>query len=301
MGVARKGIRLRGRLASAALILAVGVPGGLLAVTEASAQETEWATTELAEGVFQFSYGAYNTLFVVTDDGVVAFDPISDDAARILAQEIRSAAPGVPLLAIVYSHHHADHASGAGVLRAIFGGRTLIIGHENGLAPLLEAANPSLPSPDVTFSGRLTLRPGGREVRLVYLGPSHTASMIVGLIPDARIAFAVDFVANDRVGYRDLGSHQFPEFFQALEALEALEFERIAFGHGPVGDRDAVKRQIAYYGDLRDAVEQALDAGWSEDEAAERISLDKYASWGGYEEWFALNVRGLYRWLASER
>jgi glyoxylase-like metal-dependent hydrolase (beta-lactamase superfamily II) len=268
MGVVR--IRLRTRLASAASLLAIGVLGGLLAVTEASAQETEWATTELAEGVFQFRYGAYNTLFVVTNDGVVAFDPISDDAARILAQEIRAAAPGVPLLAIVYSHHHADHASGAGVLRAIFGGRTLIIGHENTLAPLLEAANPSLPPPDVTFSGRLTLKPGGREVRLVYLGPSHTASMIIGLIPDARIAFAVDFVANDRVGYRDLG-------------------------------RDAVKRQIAYYGDLRDAVQQALDAGWSEDEAAERISLDKYASWGGYEEWFALNVRGVYRWLASER
>ncbi|MEJ2369589.1 MAG: MBL fold metallo-hydrolase [Gemmatimonadales bacterium] len=285
----------------AASILALSVLAGLFAGTEASAQETEWATTELAEGVFQFSYGAYNTLFVVTEDGVVAFDPISDEAARILAQEIRAAAPGFPLLAIVYSHHHADHASGAGVLRTIFGGRTLIVGHENVLAPLLEAADPSLPPPDVTFSGRLTLRPGGREVRLVYLGPSHTASMIVGLIPDARIAFAVDFVANDRVGYRDLGSHQFPEFFRALEALDKLEFERIAFGHGPVGDHEAVKRQIAYYRDLRETVQQALDAGWSEDETAERISLDEYASWAGYEEWFALNVRGMYRALARER
>jgi glyoxylase-like metal-dependent hydrolase (beta-lactamase superfamily II) len=298
---ARKETPLRKRKASSAFILTLCALGGLIGPTVATAQEMEWATTELAEGVFQFSYGAYNTLFVVTDDGVVAFDPISDDAARILAQEIRSAAPGVPLMAIVYSHHHADHTSGAGVLRTIFGGRTLIIGHENGLAPLLEAANPSVPPPDVTFSGRLTLRPGGREIRLVYLGPSHTASMIVGLIPDARIAFAVDFVSNDRVGYRDLSSHQFREFFQALESLEKLDFERIAFGHGPIGDRDAVSRQIAYYGDLRDAVQEALDAGWSEDEAAERISLDEYASWGGYEEWFALNVRGLYRWLASER
>ena len=301
MHVVHEASSLPRRSTPTASILALSVLAGLFAGTEAVAQETEWATTELAEGVFQFSYGAYNTLFVVTEDGVVAFDPISDEAARILAQEIRAAAPGFPLLAIVYSHHHADHASGAGVLRTIFGGRTLIAGHENALAPLLEAADPSLPPPDVTFSGRLTLRPGGREVRLVYLGPSHTASMIVGLIPDARIAFAVDFVANDRVGYRDLGSHQFPEFFRALEALDKLEFERIAFGHGPVGDREAVKRQIAYYGDLRQAVQQALDAGWSEDQAAERISLDEYASWAGYEEWFALNVRGMYRWLASER
>ena len=83
MGVIRKALRLRSQLALAS-ILAVSVLGGLFSETEASAQETEWATTELAEGVFQFSYGAYNTLFVVTDDGVVAFDPISDAAARIL-------------------------------------------------------------------------------------------------------------------------------------------------------------------------------------------------------------------------
>ena len=251
--------------------------------------------------MFQFTYGAYNTLFVVASDGVVAFDPISDDAARILAQEIRTAAPRLPLTAIVYSHHHADHASGARVLRAVFGGRTPIIAHENTLPPLLEAASPGIPPPDVTFSDRLTLRPGGREVRLLYLGPSHTASMIVGLVPDARIAFAVDFAANDRVGYRDLGSHRFPEFFRALEALHALEFDRIVFGHGPVGDRAAVQRQIEYYRDLRDAVQEAVDSGWSEDEAAERIRLDEYASWVGYEEWFALNVRGVYRWLANER
>lgn len=287
-------------MTSAAAILALGFLGEP-AAEALSAQETPWATTELAKGVFQFSFGAYNTLFVVTDNGVVAFDPISDDAARVLAQEIRAAAPGAPLLAIVYSHHHADHASGARVLRAIFGGRTLIIGHENVLAPLRSAGDPSVPPPDVTFSDRLTLLPGGREVRLIYLGPSHTASMIVGLVPDASIAFAVDFVANDRVGYRDLASHQFREFFRALDALESLEFETIVFGHGPVGDRAAVQRQIAYYGDLREAVQRALDAGWSEDEAAERITLDKYAAWAGYEEWFALNVRGFYRWLASER
>lgn len=301
MGVARTIVRQGKRHLPVASCLMVGVTIAVPFAAPAAAQDTQWWTTELAEGVYQFSYGAYNTLFVVTDEGVVAFDPISEDAARILGQEIRAVAPGLPLSAIVYSHHHADHASGGAVLRAIFGGRTPIIGHENGLPPLLEAANPSIPPPDVTFSGRLTLRLGGREVRLVYLGPSHTSSMIVGLVPDVDVAFAVDFVANDRVGYRDLGSHEFADFFRALEALEALEFERIAFGHGPVGDRAAVSRQIAYYADLRGAVQRALDAGWSEDEAAERISLEEYASWGGYEEWFALNVRGVYRWLANER
>ncbi len=267
----------------------------------ARAQDVAWGVDEVVPGIFRFAYGAYNTVFITTDAGVIAFDPISPAAAPILAQEIQRAAPGAPLLAIVYTHHHADHASGADVLRAVFGGRVPIIAHEQALMPLLEAADPGLPPPDVTFSQRLVLRPGGREVQLLYLGPSHTSSMIVGLVPDAGFAFAVDFVSNDRVGYRDLGSHVFPDFFRALELLDALEFETIAFGHGPVGGHESVRRQIRYYVDLRDAVLRAVEAGWSEDEAAERVRLPGYEEWGGYSEWFALNVRGVYRWLAGER
>ena len=276
----------------------------LLAICPASATQAvaqDWETTHLGEAVYQFRWNTHNTLFIVSDDGIVAFDPISPEAARVLAMEIRRAAPGLPLLAIVYSHHHADHASGAGALRAIFGGRVPIIAHENALAPILEAASPALPPPDVTFSGRLTLRPGGREVRLLYLGPSHTSSMIVAQVPDAGLAFAVDFASHDRLGYRDLGSHEFPDFFAALRSLASLEFETIAFGHGPPGDHGSIARQIAYYDDLRDAVQRAIDSGWSEDEAAERVRLQGYAEWGGYEQWISLNVRGMYRWLASER
>ena len=287
------------RLGSSVLSAAI-VAAGLL-IPDGPAVAQDWETTPLSESIYQFRWNTHNTVFMVTDDGVVTFDPISPDAARVLAQEIRRAAPGLPLLAIIYSHHHADHASGAAVLRAIFGGRVPIVAHENALAPILEAGSPALPPPDVTFSGGLTLRPGGREVRLLYLGPSHTSSMIIGLIPDEGIAFAVDFVSHDRLGYRDLGSHLFPEFFEALQALAALEFERIAFGHGPPGDRASIERQIQYYGDLRQAVRQAIDAGWSEDEAAERVRLEEYAEWGGYEQWISLNVRGMYRWLASER
>jgi glyoxylase-like metal-dependent hydrolase (beta-lactamase superfamily II) len=281
--------------------LAICVLAFLLAPGNAQAQEPDWDTTELANGVFIFRYGGYNTAFVVTEDGVVAFDPITPDAARLLAQEIRRSAPALPLLAIVYSHHHADHASGASVLRAIFGGRVPIIAHENALGPLIEAASPVLPAPDLTFSRRLTLRAGGRSIELLYLGPSHTTSMIVALVPDAKLAFAVDFVGNDRVGYRDLGSHIFPDFFSALEALDALDFDTIAFGHGPPGDHDSIRRQIRYYEDLRAAVEQAVAEGWTQDEAAERIRLAEYADWTGYEEWFTLNVRGMHRWLSRGR
>ena len=65
--------------------------------------------------------------------------------------------------------------------------------------------------------------------------------------------------------------------------------------------RPSVERQIVYYRTVRDAVQEALRRELTEDEAAAEIQLPAYSEWGGYQDWFALNVRGIYRWLARER
>ncbi len=175
-----------------------------------------------------------------------------------------------------------------------------IIAHQNAVPKIEEAARPDLPLPDLTFSDRLTLNFGGRAIELHYLGKSHSDNMVVTVVPDANIAFAVDFVANDRVGYRELPDYHFAEFFGALERLQQLDFETMVFGHGPPGDRAAVQRQGRYYAELRRAVSEAVDQGWTEDQAAERIQLDEFAGWGRYDDWFPLNVRAMYRWLSGE-
>ena len=111
--------------------------------------------------------------------------------------------------------------------------------------------------------------------------------------------FAVDFVSNDRVGFRSLPDYHFPEFFQALDRLRSLDFDTVVFGHGPPGDRASIDRQIRYYADLRRAVTEAVGQGLSEDEAAARVRLPMYRDWGAYGDWFELNVRAIYRWLVS--
>lgn len=275
------------------------VMGAVLAVA-APAQAPEFETTRLADGVYQFRFRSHNGFFVVTDDGVVAVDAISTDAAARYAEEIRRVAPGVRLAAVVYSHDHADHATGANVLRRALGPGAPIIAHANAAAKIVAAGDTALPPPDLTFTDRLTLHFGGREIELHFLGPSHSDNMVVTYLPVERLAFAVDFVSNDRVGYRDLPDYHFPEFFDALARLRALDFERIAFGHGPPGDRASIERQIAYYRDLRAAVERAIAEGWTEEQAAVRVRLPAYQGWGAYDTWFPLNVRALYRWLASQ-
>ena len=272
-----------------------------LATAMGAAAQDRYETTEIADGVHQFRWLFHNAMFVTTDDGVVVFDTIGVDAARQLAAEIQRTAPGSPLAAIVYSHSDADHATGAAALAEAMGQTGVpIIAHELAVAPIEARASADQPAPTITFADKLRFRMGGRWIELHYLGPSHTDNIAVAYIPDVAVAFAVDFVSNDRPGYQDLATWHFPEFFDAVSGLLGIPFETIVFGHGPPGDRTAIQRQIAYYDDLTAAVRDAVANGLTEDEAAERVRLDAYAGWGNYDQWFPLNVRGLYRWLAGE-
>lgn len=271
-----------------------------LSATGLAAQEPDFETTPIADGAYQFRYRSHNAFFIVTGQGLIAIDPISTEAAAHYAAEMKRVAPGTPLLAIVYSHDHADHATGANVLRRVFHSDVPVIAQQRASAKLAALGDPELPPPDLTFSEQMSMHYGGRALELHYLGPSHSDNMLVAYLPDVRVAFAVDFVANDRVGYRDLPDYHFPEFFRSLDRLLEIPFETIVFGHGPPGDRASVIRQVGYYRDLRNAVREAVERGWTEDEAAERIRLPAYEGWSQYEQWFPLNVRAIHRWLTAE-
>lgn len=264
------------------------------------AAQADFETTRVADGVYQFRWIGHNGLFIVTDDGVVAVDPIGVEAAERFGAEIRRIAPERSLAAIVYSHSDADHATGAGSLMDAMGQSDVpIIAHEDAVAPIRERADPAQPLPTVTFADRMSFRVGGREIQLHYLGRGHTDNMIVPFIPDVGVAFAVDFVANDRMGYQELPGWYFPDFFDTLSSLLAIPFDTIVFGHGPLGDRAAIHRQIAYYDDLRSAVRDAVQRGWSEDQAAGEIRLEEYADWDRYDDWLPMNVRAVHRWMTG--
>ncbi|MFV1988979.1 MAG: MBL fold metallo-hydrolase, partial [Gemmatimonadota bacterium] len=264
-------------LAFASVACSGGEPAAEPETKTDASEPPQYETTEVADGVYQFRFIGHNALFVVTDSGVIAFDPISVDAAAAYAEEIKARAPGAQLAAIVYSHRDADHATGANVLREAFGSDAPIYAHENAAAPLVESADPDLPPPDETFADHASL--AGGAVELHYLGRSHSDDMIVGFVPEHGIVFAVDFVSADRFGYRDLASFYFPDMLDAIAGLLEIPFETVVFGHGPSGDRATIERQLQYYRDLDTQVRAAVEAGLSEDETAARVLLEDYREW----------------------
>lgn len=265
------------------------------------AQEADFETTEVAEGIYKFRWHGHNTMFVVTPKGIVAFDPISVEASKTFGNEIKKKAPGLSLVAIVYSHSDADHATGANALMESMGANNVeIIAHEAAVPHIMKNADPALPRPTTTFSHQLTINFGGRVIEFHYFGPTHTDNLIIPYIPDAGVIFTVDFLNHDRVGYRELPGFAFPEWFNAVNELLQVPFKTVVFGHGPDGDRASIQRQYMYYNNLKTEVANAISEGKSEDEAAAFIQLNEYAKWGQYEEWFTLNVRGMYRQISMK-
>ncbi len=68
-------------------------------------------TEDFGNGLYAFRYNAYRNIFIVTDDGVIATDPLDVKAAEALRQEIAKITDK-PVKYVAYSHSHWDHITG---------------------------------------------------------------------------------------------------------------------------------------------------------------------------------------------
>jgi glyoxylase-like metal-dependent hydrolase (beta-lactamase superfamily II) len=145
-----------------------------------------------------------------------------------------------------------------------------------------------LVSPTRTFSGELDLEVGGREVRLIEVGPAHTQGDLIAWVPDARIAIAADILF---IGVTPImWAGPLERWVAALERLLGLGAERFVPGHGPVCGSGEVRQLIDYWRWLDRAARERLDSGMSPPETArELVSGDELAE------------RDFADWLAPER
>jgi cyclase len=127
-----------------------------------------------------------------------------------------------------------------------------------------------------TFSDRLTLRLGAREVRVLHLGRGHTAGDVVVFLPQARVVCTGDLF-NGYVGY--MGDAYVDEWAETLARLAELDFETVVAGHGePFKGRDAIAPVQAVLRDLWRQAAELKRAGVTADEAAVRVDLRAHAA-----------------------
>ena len=85
---------------------------------------------EIRDGLYWVTEGAYNTIFLVTDEGVVAVDAPPSIGKNYL--KAISEVTDKPITHLIYSHDHIDHNGTAGM----FPKNAVIIAQEETTAEL---------------------------------------------------------------------------------------------------------------------------------------------------------------------
>ena len=166
---------------------------------------------------------------------------------------------------------------------------------EQGFAQLKELkATP----PNTTYSSKLVLNRGGREIDLLFLGRGHTGGDTVVFLPKEKIVATGDLMES-RLAY--MGDAYFDEWVTTLEALKQLDFDIVLPGHGiPFRDKGLITAYQAYLTDFVGQVTRLKNQGVSAEDAAKRVDLTAHAKAFPQIEGPGADLRGVrrvYAWL----
>jgi glyoxylase-like metal-dependent hydrolase (beta-lactamase superfamily II) len=279
--------------ATIAVMMLISTWMGGQALAQADADRS---ITRIAGDLYRFQNRAHYSVFLVTPDGILVTDPINADAARWLKAELAKRFPGKPIKYVVYSHSHADHIAGG----EVFSDTATVVAHEKARQRILAEQVPTA-TPQMTFTDRKSIQLGGKQADLIYLGPSHSDNLIVMHFPAERTLFVVDIVAPKRLPYQDLPDADLDGWIATLKAIEGMDFDVLAPGHGALGSKADITETRRYLEALRDRVQAGIDAGKPLDELKRTVTMSEYEGWGMYKDWREPNVAGMYRLLSGKR
>ena len=266
-------------------------------VASAQAPQGQAPTRQLikiADNLYRWQNIGHFGVVYVTPSGVVVGDTVDTAASTWLKDEIARQF-NQPVKYVFLSHDHADHASGAEVFADA---GAVVISHAAARAKV--AVNrPPAAVPQITFTDRLDITLGGKVVELHFVGRNHSDNSIVARFPAERALFAVDWIPVKSLAFREMGDSYFPDWFDSLKRVEAMDFDILLPGHGPVGAKTDVAAFRGYMEDLQAAVRRGMSEGKSVDQLKAEIKLEKYKDWMQYEPFLPLNVQGMHGYLSK--
>jgi glyoxylase-like metal-dependent hydrolase (beta-lactamase superfamily II) len=212
------------------------------------------------------SYGA-NCTAVIGRESVLVVDPfIAPALARLVEAEVAKAT-SLPVSHVVLTHHHTDHALGAGwfarqgaVVAAHAACRAAMEAEHPGLiaarrqvpalAELFRDAEPYAPSLVVGDDG-VEIDLGGSQARIFHPGPGHTGGDLVVSFAKESLTICGDLVS---VGYHVNYEDAVVENLEpGLRALADLATETYVPGHGAPGGAEILDAQRRYHAAIAEA------------------------------------------------
>jgi cyclase len=281
---------------------------------------------ELGDGLFAYlqpsgSWGYSNAGLVAGDGGSLLIDTLFDlKLTREMLDAMRPVTDTKPIGSLVNTHANGDHCYGNELVpdRATIYA-TVAAAEEMSEMPATRLHALSHASddedvrwfgdyafgdfdftevngrmPDETFTEKLTLDAGGREVEVMDLGPAHTHSDSVVHVPSAKVVFTGDLVFVE--GTPIMWAGPVGNWIAACDTICALDVDVVVPGHGPLSDKDGVRAVRSYFEHVLAAATERHAGGMDPVEAAWDIDLGPFADWGDKER-IVVTVDSIYREL----
>ena len=219
----------------------------------AYSQVPDYELQEIKPGVYVVSAGGSNSMFLVTQEGVVVVD-----APPAIGDKIFAAVSNVtdrPITHLIYSHAHKDHIGAANLFENV-----TIIAHNETAKILNERNDPDRPVPDMNFTGDMNLQVGDQVLQLKYPGPYHQQGNTFVYLPGQKVLMAVDHVVPGGIPWKHLSNTpDVPAFIKSIDQALALDFDTFVGGHGQPGTKQDILAQQEYVSDLRENAMAALN------------------------------------------
>src|SRR5689334_8952753 len=215
---------------------------------------------QIRDHLYWVTDGSYNTMFLVTDKGVVAVDPtptIGKNYLKAIAEVTNK-----PVTYVIYSHAHLDHIGAAGM----FPRNATFIAQQETAAELQRARSVAKnvsavpPIPTVTFTKNYTLQIGNQTLKLDYYGVNHLPGNIFIYAPNQKVLMLVDIIFPGWIPFPYLAiAKDTAGFIKAHDiALNNYDFDTLVGGHlTRLGTRNDVIVQKEFVSDLEKAAAQA--------------------------------------------
>ena len=153
--------------------------------------------------------------------------------------------------------------------------------------------------PTQTFSGRLTVNVGEREIELIEVGPAHTAGDTIAFVPSARTVYTGDILFIG--GAPIVWAGPLENWIAACDLINSLDVDVVVPGHGPLTDKSGVSRVREYLSFVLTEASARQEQGMDAFEAAREICADilgnpnkSFATWKEFGR-ISVNVDTVYR------